>query len=54
MTATVALSAAIENRRHLIGSTRRSVCVAKSTPRRGFARCGADNPSLSAIRSKLI
>ena len=54
MTATVALSAAIKNSRHLIGSRRTTVWVARSTLCRGPARGRVADSSLSAIRSRLI
>src|SRR5215831_684460 len=54
MTATVALSAAIDNRRHLIGSTRTTLSVSRSRLRRGRAFRVADCSSLRATKSRLI
>src|SRR5262249_27713511 len=52
MTATVALSAAIDNRRHLIGSTRTTLSVSRSRLRRGRAFRVADCSSLRATKSR--
>src|SRR5260221_6481650 len=54
MKATAALSAAIENRRHLIGSTRTTLSVSRSRLRRGRALRVADGSSLRATKSRLI
>src|SRR6184192_3663187 len=48
------LSAAINKRRHLIGSTRRTLCVSWSRLRRDRAGRAADCCSLSAIKSTVI
>src|SRR5262249_38590929 len=54
MKATTALSAAMKNRRHLIGSTRTTLSVYRSRLRRGRAFRVADCSSLRATKSRLI
>src|SRR5262249_16115982 len=54
MKATDGLSAAIKNRRHLIGSTRTTLSVYRSRLRRGRAFRVADCSSLRATKSRLI